>query len=731
MNRIKRWFAIALCALCLLGVLPASAETQVISVAPQSAAAMSGAALGDTFYFYMDQLYACKPGETEAVALGGADEFAVPPTLFVAGEDLLRLDNLTGQLARWDGESFADTLQMYWNGAADPDDASILLWPVWTDDALYGLLASNAGANVSGFPLVRFDLATGERTDLPAFAYQLAPYKDGMLLGLQLDLLRYNGTGGGTVVAMDARTGNVISELVTLSGLMDGGIAYDAASDTVYAASGGQVTVSVAGGAFVPGPYFNVPTPLNGVFSGVINDWYAVFTDHQLHLCKLNGESAGLEPLRIKGFGLDEDMLQAFGRAHPDVPVARTDVLMSDTAAIIGDFASAADQADLYVLYSFQSLEALKDKDYLADLSDVPGVSEAVAAMYPAVRDAVTRDGKVLALPAGLQVSGAWRVNDGLLAQFGLEMPATMLEYFELLKQWEEDFAYDNPEYALTTLLLPREQCVSLALQSYGLTYETPDAPLTLDTPLFRAILEAIDALPYEPMDLEAIQSGAAPMPAMPNARPIIETGTADVFNRYGESDDQGRPLARVIPPLPFEEGVPAAVMTMMPVYVINPNGPHREFAERFVAFAVQEMSAENRILLCPDFNDPQRPADYETEIAALRDELAELEAALPDVAETERRAAEDQLAVLRERLETREAEDFAISAQAIADYRVLAEHLNLLTHSSIVNLDNPEASQELNSILIRYIAGQNTLDEALRELDRRFQMMYMERVSR
>ena len=728
MNRIKRWFVVALCALLALCALPASAETQVISVAPQSALAIGGAALDGTFYFYTDQLYACKPGETEAVALGGAGEFAPPPTLFAAGEDLLRLDNATGMLARWDGKSFADALQLDWDGPGGPDNASILMWPVWTGDALYGLLPSSAGINTDGLPLVRFDAATGARADLPARAYQLAPYKDGMLLGLRLDLLQ--PTGGGTVIAIDARTGNAVSELGTLSGLMDGGIAYDAESDAVYAASGGQVTVSVAGGPFAAGPYFNVPSPLSATFAGVAGGWYAVLAGTELYLCEPAGESAGGPPLRVKGFGIDDAMLQAFGRAHPDVPVARTDILMTDTAAIIGDFTSAGDQADLYVLYAFQSLEALKDRDYLADLSEVPGVAEAVSAMYPAVQDAVTRDGKVLALPAGLQIAGAWSVNDALLAQFGLEMPATMLNYFELLYRWEDELAYDNPEYALSALPMPREQCVSLALQNYGLTYETPGAPLALDTPLFRSALEAIDALPFEPLDLEAIQSGAAPIPAMPNARPIIETSAYDVFNRSGERDDQGRPLTRVIPPPPFEEDVPSAVMALMPVYIINPDSPNRELAERFVAFAAQEMSAENRILLCPDANEPQRPGGYETGIASLRAEIKELEAVLPDAEEAERRAAEDQLAALRQRLETREAEDFAITAQAIADYRVLAERLNLLTRSSIVSLDNPEANQELNNILIRYIAGQGTLDEALRELDRRFQMMFMERMS-
>jgi len=733
MSRIKRWFVIVLCVFWALPVSAETANTQVILVAPQSAGmALSGAALDGVFYFYLDQLYACMPGQADAVALGGAESFEAPPTLLAADGELLRLDNTTGMLARWDGESFAHVLQLDWHGLGNPASPRFLLWPVWSGDALYGLLpppAASAGAD--GFPLVRFDAVTGERTELPVRnLYQLAPYKDGMLLALSLDLLQYTGTGGGTVICLDARTGSSIGQLGTLSGLMDGGIAYDQESDTVYAASGGQVLAGAAGGDLVAGPYFNVPAPLNSTFAGVSNGWYGVFVGTELHLCKLTGESGDAQPLRIKGFGIDENMLQAFGRAHPDIPVARTDILMTDTAAIIADFAAAEDQADLYVLYTFQSLEALKEKGYLADLSGIPGVADTIAAMYPAVQDAVMREGKALAFPIGMTaLTGAWSVNDALLEQFGLEMPATMLEYFQLLHRWEEEFAYDNPEYTVSLMAMPREQCVSLALQTYGLTYETAGAPLTLDTPLFRQVLEAIEALPYESVDLEAVMRGAIPMPIAPNARPMIDTTVGDPFNRFGEREE-GRPAKRVIPPPPFEVGVPSAVMALVPVYVINPNSSNKELAERFVAFAVAHMAAENRLLFCPDYNEPQRSDSYEADIASLRAEIAELETRLPDIEEADRRTAEEQLASLQQQFEQREAEDFIITAQAIADYRAVAQHLNLLTHSSIVNLDNPEANQELNAILYRYMGGQTTLDEALRELDRRFAMMHLEQVS-
>ncbi len=724
----------ALLALCLLcSCAGAWAENRQITVSSnQAGLLLSGAVLEGAMYFLDDQLRMVRPGEAEATSLGAVPVLPFPATLVAMGDQLMRLDNATGQLARWDGTAFVEPLQLDWSALDNPSSPSFLMWPVWAEGALYGLIPpSSGGSGTEGFSLVRFDTATGARTDLPTRnIYQLAAYKPGQLLALSLDFLQYTGEGGGTVVVLDAATGGQTAELGTLGGLMDGGIAYDAATDTVFAVSGGQLASSQGGGAFVPGAYFNAPNPLNATFAGVVEGEYAILTGTDLHMTSLNAVASDTPPLRLKGFNIDDAMLQAFNREYPEVPVAKVDSLMTDTATIFNEFATADSQVDLYVLYSFQSLEALKEKGYLTDLSGIPGVAEAVAAMYPSVQDAVMQDGAVLALPASLMVNGAWSYNQALLDEVGLGMPATMLEYYEMLGKWEEEYAEDYPDYSLSRMLLPREQCVSMALQNYSLTYEQQDAPLKLDTPVFRAVMETIDALPYEANDLQAIQRGEAPMPSIPNTSPLIETAAADVFGRYGARDEEGRPAARIIPPLPFEEGVPTAVMALMPVYIINPNSPNREQAERFIAFAAQNMTAENRLLLCPDFNEPQRPAHYEEEVAEQRAELAELEASLTSAKEEDRRGIEEEIAEKKLLLEKREASDFDITAEAIADYRAVGEHLNLMMHSSVTSLDNPEATQELNNLLYRYMAGESTLDEALRELDKRFQMMFQERMS-
>jgi len=732
MRSIRRLTAGAICVFVTLCAPPALTETRWISVAPfSSVMAIGGAAANGVFYFAKERLYACKADDTEATAQwDGSLESA--PTLVAAGNELLAVDNRTGMLSRWSGAGFVDELQLDWDGINGPDERRLMFWPVWTGDALYALFTPPANsAGMDGFSLTRFDAVTGERDDLPSrYLFQLAPYKDGMLLGLSLNLLQYTGEGGGTVVTVDAATGETVSELYTLAGLTDGGVAYDAESDTVYVLSGGQLMASAGGGPFVGGAYLNPPAPINAAFAAVMDGWYAMLAGSDLLLCELSAEADGSQPLRIKGFGVDESLLQAFELEHPGAQVARIESLMTSAASIMADIASADAGADIYTLYTFQSLDSLMAKGYLADLSEIPGVAGAVSEMYPVVRDAVTRDGKAFAFPIKMTaLTGAWSVDHALLERFGLETPETMLDYIRLLDRWEGEYAEDHPEYTVTSSPFPREQYLVMALQNYSLTYETPDAPLTLDTPVFRAVLEAIGKLPYEPVDLEAVMRGETSMPLASGAHQMIEITVGDALNRFGERDEDGRPVRRVVPPPPFEKGVPSSVMALVTVCVINPNSRNRELAERFIAYAAQNMPAENRILFCPDYNEPLRPEGYESGIASLRDEIEALEEALPGMEEADRRTAGDLLALRKQELERREAVEFAVTAQAIEDYRVAAERLNLLTRSAVVNLDNPEASKEINGILLRYMAGNGTLDEALRELDRLMQMVYLERI--
>lgn len=744
LHSIRAWVAWALVfclTLCAMPVGAAPGDAAIFGsdpANPQAGGVVAAAVVGDTLYAISnDQLHAYKAGDIEPTVLAEMGKAAGwIPTLMEREGVLWLLDNTTGILAQWDGETFADTIQLDWEGLGDVNAPRMLYWPVWTGDALYGLFTPDSAGGLNnmyaGMELVCFDTVSGTRKTLPTqYLYQLAPYLPGKLMGLSVDILglmQNPEKGGGTVQIIDAATGEVEGELGVLGSLEDGGIGYDAATRTAYAVSRGQVVASVDGGRFEPVANLSNAAPLNALYAGVLpGGYYVLAMTGGIQVSNTDPQyfADAPKPLRIKGLNAETALLEEFTRAYPDIPVSNETSLMTTASDIIRELSSGEDQVDIYALYAYMALPALMEKGYLMDLSDIPGVQERVAEMYPQIQEAVQQDGRILALPATLQMV-TWRVNDSLMERFGLQMPATMIEYYQLLKQWEEELAEDNTDYQLTQQMLGREGCLSDALQAYGVTYEVEGAPLQMNTPIFRQTLEAISELPYETVDLERIQQGDYSQLNMNMATQIIETANTDMFNQYGARDDEGNPVTRVIPPLPFEQGVPTNAMTVMLVYVINPNSPNRERAEQFVAFMAERMSATNRIAMSPAYNEPQRGPGYEAEMAALQAEIEDLEGRLETAEEADRRSIEETLEAKRKLKLQREEKDWQISAEAIAQYRVVAEHMNLLQHSSLVSTES-NATDELNKILFRYMKDESSMDETLIELDKKLRMMFLE----
>lgn len=742
-QHIRTFVAWALVFCLMLCAVPAGAAPGDAAIFgsdpanPQAGGVIAAAVVGDTLYAICNnRLQAYKAGDAEPAELAEmekAEEWA--PTL-IAREGLLwLLDNATGTLAQWDGKAFGEGLQLDWEGLGDPKAPRRLYWPVWTGDALYGLLTPDPAGGLNsmyGMELVCFDTVSGVRKTLPSKnLYQITPYLPGKLLGLSvdvLDLLQNPAKGGGTLQIIDAATGEVEGDLGSLGSLEDGGIAYDVAAATAYAVSRGQITASVDGGPFEPVANFSVPGPLNALYAGVLpGGYYVLALPGGIQVSNTDPQylAHAPKPLRIKGLNAETALLEEFTRANPDIPVSNETSLMTTAPEIIRELSSGEDQVDIYALYAYMALPALMEKGYLTDLSHIPGVKERVAELYPQIQDAVQQDGRILALPSTLQMV-SWRVHDELLERFGLQMPSTMVEYYRLLGQWEEELAEENTDYQLTQTMLGREGCVGDALQAYALTYETQDAPLEMNTPLFRQTLEAIRELPFDPVDLDRIQQGDYSQLTMNTATQIIETTNTDMFNQYGARDDEGNPATRVVPPLPFEAGVPADAMAVMLVYVINPNSTNRESAEKFIAFMAERMSAANRIAMSPAYNEPQRAAGYETEMTALQTEIADLEGRLETAPEADRRGIEETLAAKRKVQAQRIEKDWQISAEAIAQYRAVAEHMNLLLHSSLTGTDSA-ATEELNKILYRYMKDESSMDEALTELDKKLRMMFLE----
>ncbi len=749
-NTWKRLTAYCLALLLCLLTLPALAAPGDAAFPSEKFAIVSAARVGNALYLLgTDTLYAYQAGDAEPSAVADFPDREIadiaknkpqPGLLIADGTQLMAIDVYNGTLGTLDGAAFAWGNALDWGDLNQGNDSPRSIVSCrFADGAIY-VLASDAGSQSffgAALELLRFDPATGERTQLKteqqagtraASITELCDYKPGQLLAIELSMdVMASGMPEAEAVILDSATGERKGSLGKLVGYDASGLAYDAATDTVYVCAQNQVMASVKGEAFSPVAYLSTPYTGNAQAAVLPGPLYALANRSGIIVRNADPQYMTASPLRIRGIGADAKLLDQFMRDNPDIPVVKTESLDMNSEQLVAALQDEQNPADIFMIVTVLGMESMKDKGYLADLSATPGLQDLVARMYPEVQRALMQDGKIYGVPANF-VLGGWRWNEPKIEELGLDIPTTMNEFFQLIGTWEEDYAEDNPDLTLTPLITGKVGLISQALNDYLITYETGDAPIRFDTPAFRDVLATIAELPVEDVSLEELRKNPLALLNAQQKEALIEPMVYDMFNQYGKRDDEtGKPLTEIRPPLPFEPGTPARSMGQMIVYVINPRTKNMEQAQKFIEYALEHMPDETRVAVLPDENEPVRDPDYEEGKKRLQDELAEAKGRLDTVDPADKQALEDRITVMEKALANAEQLSWSVTAEAIAAYRQLAPHMSLMTGSVIMNVDNQAGLNEFNAVAERYINGEMPMDQALRELDKKAEMMYLE----
>lgn len=234
---------------------------------------------------------------------------------------------------------------------------------------------------------------------------------------------------------------------------------------------------------------------------------------------------------------------------------------------------------------TFLSLEdgdfdRLAQQGHLADLSGDDTIATTLDSMYPAIRQAVSHNGKLYGVPYAL-FSGGDRLQgagEEIWAKVGWTMdkqPATFeqltalaQEYMQLplaTRKGTRFLLADSPHGARSLLL---RSLVSLYMQE-NLAAATP---LTFDTPQFRAALSQLEAAAKALVDRQAAPDSKGAQYAL--------IGSA------GNNFQQGNDLVLRI-------GDKAAATGRLTVCVVNAHSPNREAALHYAAWLSQNISSQ------------------------------------------------------------------------------------------------------------------------------------------
>lgn len=516
-----------------------------------------------------------------------------------------------------------------------------------------------------------------------------------------------------------------------------GGLAYNTDTRQVFFSTEGQVWASNADGSCVAVAPIPLPNVLGETPAWLISDnIYAVF-ENELILRQTADQIAPLEVLTICGASADATYYDFVGE-NPDIPVLiyeKETRPLSDEIA--NDVRNGNNSWDIYEVLVDYTFTLLKQKGYVADLSDSPEIRADIAKMYPAMQHVLLDDNnKPVAYPHILY-TGQLKVNMGLwkLAFGDKPLPKTYGEFMDAMLLWEIEYSDNYPEIDFV-LNFDHSNYVNKILNAYAQLYGDSNCPLDMENADLRSVLEKL-----ERVCAIRTQHGKSDKFVDDNELGISEIFSDVGFNNILVNQDLPSKLLRSelyygvdlndfsdMQPMVFSLDDSPVVPGIMYVWIVNPLSQHKELAMRYIQYSMRkENNPKIYYATHPDFNEPLENENYETKIKSLEKEREALTLSLQDTDDSEKMDVEDTLRYVEEALDNREKYRWKISENTIATYRSIAPLISFFDNSIYVINDVDRLPIEIDRLFKRYTEGMMSLDSFLTEYENIMNMIYLE----
>ena len=146
---------------------------------------------------------------------------------------------------------------------------------------------------------------------------------------------------------------------------------------------------------------------------------------------------------------------------------------------------------DIYTLYvDSAEYSAVFGRGYMAELTDSEILADFAAAVYPAIQEMIQKDGEVYGLPLEAYGFGDLSYSPEAFERLGLteeDVPSSWMEFFDLLGRLP-DYLENDPDVTVFSSLM----------DSYMLYISQPENEFAFDTPLFRELVAAFEAVDFE-----------------------------------------------------------------------------------------------------------------------------------------------------------------------------------------------------------------------------------------
>lgn len=645
-----------------------------------------------------------------------------------------------------DGEVYAIHKTTLTDGAFSPLEKVCDVDPGFGEDVypqLYGMTVDESsaylliytdqtGINWGSNDLLRISLPDGAVSKLTTnYFSELIPFGDKLLTRYwnQMEAYTEDGITMPSLAEIDKATGEY-TILCDLPSTGCGALATD--GDHLYAADNSHLyRYDSTFGAPVLCAYLAPGGGRDGAAAAVYQDQYFVGDWSSASGITTANTDPALLPTRIlrmtSPYG-DDQVLRDFCAAYPDIAVEIADTYPAMAEEISQQMVSGSEALDIYCLFLVNgAYEPLYRKGYCYDLSSSTALTATLDSMYPFAQNVLRPDGKLYAIPCYISAS-TMGYYPSALEKAGLtadDMPTTIMELLDFVETWYYDYAEEYPEMMLFEYAYSLyEQLLNLIFEQQMYACEAAGEPLTLDTPVFKQLLQRLEQLKpiLTEMEPETNSDGSISYISMygDTGMNCIFTTYADLLpSRYGGNSPEYDPVAM---PLTLEEGGEPVLTMDMAAYIVNPASKNIDIATLFLEFAAQHMAHDAKVVLMPEFNEQLEYEYYQQNKESLQESLTTTKAMLAEAPAEEKSMWEEQISWIEEYLLQIEDERWAISDEDIAAYRAIADSFMISTGSFY-----SQSSTELSSLLQRYLDGQITVDQLIKDFSRITRMIELE----
>ncbi len=574
---------------------------------------------------------------------------------------------------------------------------------------------------------LRLDRATGAYTitRAPQDLRFVQPYRDGLFLGYQADWSPQNPQPND-VVSIDPVTGQT-TPLLTLAHY-PAAMAYCAETDQLAYALAPHVYACTLSTGETPTKQGYLPIQGDVVSPTVLlalnSDGVCAALQGDMLFC------VTLDPaweqrqqmLSIANFNSDRPETSRFRRARPDIPVETVNYSYHLTPSKVADILRTGDDThDIFMqCTALSGFDTLLDRGFAAELSSSEVLTAWADDLAPAVRRAVSRDGRLMAVPTFVDFSSTNTLayDPALLADFGIDpadLPGDIPSLLARLTQWYEDGTLTDIR-VLETRPPQAQVLYNFALFTYT-NYASYDGGWPdYQSPTFTALMAQCEALIAAMERQHCLDAG---LPAL-----FQKVSVEEWVN--GDLDKQGLTFL----PLSLAEGEAPLYFANVTAALMSPLSPRPEQAMTYLEAVAQDLDPIAAMYLCPDLAQTVEQAEYQERKARYLEQIEEYSSALKDPAllPDSYDFFEQMLSDTKRYLRDLEKDGhWIVSPDMLERARSIREQV-VMDQEKVLQF-NPDQANTMQYMQLsnRFFAGQLTIQQYVDELSRMAQIMQME----